>query len=183
MLAWIAILVIAAVAVILGFAASRPGSFRVARTDFIEAPPEKVFVLINDFHLWQQWSPWEKLDPAMTRALSGTTNGVGAIYNWSGNKKVGEGRMEIASAEPPARLVIKLEFVKPWKASNTVEFILNGRADGTEVTWSMMGASPFMFKLMGLFMNMDQMIGGDFERGLANLKAAVGSANGDASVQ
>jgi uncharacterized protein YndB with AHSA1/START domain len=176
MLTGLVIVIVLVAATVLGLAALKPGSFRIARTDFVAAPPDKVFALVSDFHTWNQWSPWEALDPAMNRTFSGADRGIGAIYAWSGNKKVGEGRMEITGVEPDSRLTIKLDFMRPWKASNTAEFLLNARPEGTEVTWSMMGASPFMFKLMGLFMNMDQMVGRDFEKGLANLKAVLGGA-------
>ncbi len=162
----IAVLVILGV---LGFAASKPGTFRVARQAVINAPPDKVLSLLQDFREWTKWSPWEKLDPNLNRTLSGATSGKGAIYQWSGNKKVGQGRMEILSVTP-SQVDIDLEFMAPWKARNKTVFNLTPRDGGTEVNWVMTGSSPFMFKLMGLFMNMDNMIGKDFEKGLAAMK-------------
>ena len=166
-------IVIVVVAAVLALAASKPGSFRVVRAAEIKAPPAKVFALIDDFHEWPKWSPWEKMDPAMTRTHSGAASGKGAAYAWVGNKKVGEGRMEITSATAPASLTIKLDFMKPFEAHNTTEFTLEPMNGGTVVTWAMTGASPFMFKLMGLFTSMDKMIVKDFEQGLASMKQAA----------
>lgn len=164
----IAIVVLAVVAV-LGFAASKPGTFRVARQTVINAPPDKVLALLQDFREWSKWSPWEKLDPNLIRAMSGAPAGKGAIYEWSGNKKVGQGRMEITGVSP-SQVDIDLEFMAPWKARNKTVFNLTPNDGGTEVIWTMTGSSPFMFKLMGLVMNMDAMIGKDFEKGLAAMK-------------
>lgn len=175
MLTWILAIAAIAILAVLGLAASRPGSFRIARTAQIAAPPDKVFPLINDFHDWPKWSPWEKLDPAMTRSHTGNASGVGAAYSWSGNKKVGQGRMEITESERPSRIGLDLAFMAPWKAKNRTEFLLRPAEGGTSVTWIMTGSSPFMFKLMGLFTNMDRMIGKDFDAGLANLKAVAES--------
>lgn len=158
---------------VLVFAASKPDSFRVQRTASIKAPPEKVFALINDLKGWNTWSPYEKKDPAMKRTLSGAPTGKGAIYEWSGNKDVGRGRMEITDAAPPSKVLIKLDFIEPFEAHNTAEFDLQPRGDMTDVTWALYGPSPFIAKVMGLFFNMDTMIGRDFETGLANLKAVA----------
>ncbi|HUL64960.1 MAG TPA: SRPBCC family protein [Burkholderiaceae bacterium] len=158
---------------VLVFAASKPDSFRVQRTASIKAPPEKVFALINDLKGWNTWSPYEKKDPAMKRTLSGAPTGKGAIYEWSGNKDVGRGRMEITDAAPPSKVLIKLDFIEPFEAHNTAEFDLLPRGDMTDVTWALYGPSPFIAKVMGLFFNMDTMIGRDFETGLANLKAVA----------
>jgi len=158
---------------VLVFAASKPDSFRVQRTASIKAPPEKVFALINDLKGWNTWSPYEKKDPAMKRTLSGAPTGKGAIYEWSGNKDVGRGRMEITDAAPPSKVLIKLDFIEPFEAHNTAEFDLQPRGDMNDVTWALYGPSPFIAKVMGLFFNMDTMIGRDFETGLANLKAVA----------
>jgi uncharacterized protein YndB with AHSA1/START domain len=163
------------VVVVLGIASTRPDSFRVGRSTKVKAPPERIFAILNDFHQWPSWSPWEKMDPAMTRTHSGAASGKGAIYAWKGNKKVGEGRMEIIEAAPPSKLTIKLDFLKPFEAHNTAEFTLEPQGDSTGVTWSMSGAQPFMFKVMSLFMSMDKMIGKDFESGLANIKTSAES--------
>lgn len=173
MLVWIVAIIVIAVLAVLGLAASKPGSFRISRQTTIKAPGDKVFALINDFHEWRKWSPWEKMDPALNRDYSGAKSGKGAVYAWNGNKKVGEGRMEIVDAQQPSRIDIKLDFMKPFEAHNTAVFTLAPKDGGTAVEWAMNGQSPFMFKLMGLFMNMDQMIGKDFEAGLANMKQAA----------
>ena len=153
------------------YAATRPDEFRVERSMAISAPPDRVFSSINDFHLWTGWSSWEKIDPELKRSYSGAASGRGAIYEWEGNNKAGKGRMEITETSSPSRVLIKLDFEKPFKANNMVEFVLESAGDSTKVTWSMTGRSPFMMKVMGILMNMDRMVGGDFEKGLANLKA------------
>lgn len=172
MLAWIFGIIVVAVLAVLGFAASKPGTFRVARAAHIKAPADTVLGLIQDFREWPKWSPWEKLDPDLNRKMSGAASGAGSIYEWSGNKKVGQGRMEI-TAVTPSRVDIDLEFMAPWKAKNKTVFNLTPRDGGTDVNWAMTGSSPFMFKLMGLFMDMDKMIGNDFEKGLAAMKQAA----------
>jgi uncharacterized protein YndB with AHSA1/START domain len=161
------------VAGVLGYAATRSNQFRVQRSARMDAPPERVFALINDFHHWPSWSPWEELDPAMTRTHSGPASGKGAIYEWLGNKKVGQGRMEITASDPSEKVVIKLDFLKPFETHNTVEISVAPSGQGSEVTWAMFGSSPFLMKVMGVFMNMDKMVGKDFEKGLGRLKALV----------
>lgn len=164
--------IVVLLAALLGYAATKPDTFRVQRSASIQAPPAKVFGLINDFHSWTSWSPWEKLDPALKRTHSGAGSGVGAVYEWEGNKKVGQGRMEIMESSPSSKIVIKLDFIKPWQAHNTAEFMLDGQGNATNITWAMHGAQPFMLKVMTtVFFNMDKMIGKDFETGLANLKS------------
>ena len=160
---------------LLGFAATRPGEFRIVRKAHINAPPERVFAKLNDFRQWISWSPWEELDPVMTRTHSGAPSGQGAKYAWEGNKKVGQGSMEITSAEPPKKLNLRLDFIKPFEAHNTTEFLLEPRDGGTDVTWTLMGTNPYMMKVMGIFMNMDKMVGKDFEKGLDKLGKAVSS--------
>ena len=162
----------AVIVLVLIIAANRPDAFRIERRATIQAPPAVVYAKLADFHAWAEWSPWEKLDPAMQRSFSGPAQGMGAIYAWEGNKQVGAGRMEITDASPSARLVIKLEFFRPWKATNTSEFSLGEQGGSTTVLWAMLGPQPFMSKLMGMFMNFDKMVGKDFEAGLAQLKAA-----------
>lgn len=165
--------VVVIVVVVMGLALLQPDSFQVSRSTLIKAPPEKVFGYLNDFHQWPAWSPWEKLDPAMQRTFSGPPRGLGAIYAWTGNSDVGEGRMEIVDSVAPARVGIRLDFIKPFESHNTTRFVLQRRPDGTVVTWTMAGPSPFITKLMGVFVSMDQMVGRDFETGLAQLKAAA----------
>ena len=169
-------LLIAVVVVILGilaFAATRSDSFSVQRSTTIRAPADKVFALINDFHRWGEWSPWEKLDPALQRTFSGPAAGPGTVYEWTGNSKVGAGRMEVLKADPAAKVEIKLDFIKPFEGHNIAEFTLTPKGDSTEVLWVMRGPAPFITKLMGVFVSMDTMIGKDFEAGLNNMKAVA----------
>jgi hypothetical protein len=163
--------VVLLVAVVLAFAATRPDSFSVRRAASIQAPPEKIYPLISDFSRWSAWSPYERKDPAMKRSFSGPAAGKGAVYAWEGNGDVGQGRMEIADAVAPSRVTLKLDFVKPFEAHNKVDFTLEPKGGATEVTWAMDGPMPFISKVITLFVDMDRMVGGDFEAGLANLKA------------
>lgn len=169
----IVIIVLVALVALLAFAATRPDTFQIERAATIKAAPAKIFALLDDFRQWGQWSPWEKLDPEMKRTHSGAASGKGAVYAWEANKKVGAGRMEITDTAPPSRVVIKLDFIRPFEAHNTVEFKLQPGGDSTHVTWAMIGANSFMGKVMTIFMNMDKMVGKDFETGLANLKAVA----------
>ncbi|MGQ0651736.1 MAG: SRPBCC family protein [Betaproteobacteria bacterium] len=161
-----------AIAALLVYAATRPDTFRIQRSIRIQAPPEKIFTFLVDFRRWGAWSPWEGRDPAMKRSLSGAQTGKGSVYEWSGNSKVGQGRMEIVEAAAPSTLRVKLDFLKPFEAHNVAEFVLSPAGGSTDVTWAMYGPSPFMSKLIGVFMNMDRMVGRDFEAGLGSLKAA-----------
>ena len=153
--------------------ATRPSEFRITRTATISAPPSAVFAQVNDFHNWLAWSPWEKLDPALKRTYEGAPAKTGAIYSWAGNKQVGEGRMTLTKSRPSDLIRIKLEFLKPFAATNTAEFTFQPEGHQTVVTWSMTGKHNFMSKAFCLFMNMDKMVGGDFEKGLASLKSVV----------
>jgi uncharacterized protein YndB with AHSA1/START domain len=173
MLKTIALGVAVLIAAILVFAATKPDTFRVQRSAAIKAPPEKIFAILNDFQRWETWSPWEKKDPAMKRTFSVVTGGKGAVYSWEGNKDVGQGRMEIADSVPPSRLAIKLDFLKPFEAHNMVEFTLAPQGDATNVTWAMQGRSPYFVKIIHVFVDMDTLVGKDFETGLANLKAVA----------
>ena len=145
--------------------------FRVQRAASIKAPPDKVFPFINDFKRWEAWSPWEKKDPAMKRSFGATTGGKGATYAWEGNKDVGQGSMEITQSVPSSRIALKLDFVKPFEGHNVVEFTLEPKGDATQVTWTMAGETPYFAKIIHVFINMDSMVGKDFEAGLANLKS------------
>jgi len=145
-------------------------TFTVQRSTTIKAAPGKIVSLINDFRNWPSWSPWEKLDPAMKRTVGGAPSGKGATYEWDGNKKAGKGRMLITESSP-SKINIDLDFEKPFAAKNKTEITLVPQGDSTQIIWSMTGARPLMFKLMGLFMNFDKMIGKDFEEGLANIRA------------
>lgn len=164
------------VIVLIGVVASRPSEFRVERTAFIAAPAAAVFAQVNDFHKWEAWNPWAKLDPAMKQAYEGAPAGAGAIYTWSGNRQVGEGRMTLTESRPSELIRVQLEFLKPFKATNTAEFTFRPEGEQTAVTWSMVGRKNFMAKALHLFMNMDRMIGGQFEKGLAQMKSVAEAA-------
>ena len=168
----IAIVVASLIAILLGYAATRPNRFRLQRSVTIKAPPEKAFALINDFRQWGAWSPWEHRDVDLKRTYSGSSAGVGAVYEWDG-KKTGLGRMEIIESSASWLVKIKLDFFKPFEAHNTAEFTLKQQGDSVTVTWAMYGPSPYMSKLMGIFFNIDKMVGKDFEAGLEKMKAAA----------
>jgi hypothetical protein len=171
-LAIIGVVVVVAIGGILLYAATKPDSFRVQRTVLVNAPADRILPLIADLKAWPQWSPYEKKDPAMKRTYGAVTAGEGATYAWEGDKNVGQGGMEIVESGP-RKIVIKLDFLKPFEAHNIAEFLLEPKGDSTSVTWAMYGPSPFMSKVIGTFMNFDDMIGRDFEKGLADLKAAA----------
>ncbi len=162
------LLVIVLVVVLLAF--TKPKTFRVERSASIEAPPEAIFPLVNDFHEWKRWSPWEKIDPSMERTYGGSGRGMGATYSWSGNKKAGSGRMEITDSIPPTKVVIDLHFMKPFEARNTTEFTFKSRGTGSHANWAMYGPMPFASRVMSVFVSMDKLIGKDFDEGMRNLK-------------
>jgi hypothetical protein len=168
-LAVIAVILVLGIAVVLILAARKPDTFSVRREIDIKAPPEAIFPLINDFHQWGSWSPWEKKDLAMKRNFSGAASGKGSVYGWEGNKNVGSGRMEIMEAAP-TKVVIKLDFFKPFEGHNTAEFTMQPQGEATHVNWLMHGPCSFMGKIMHVFFNMDAMIGKDFDAGLSSLK-------------
>jgi hypothetical protein len=170
MLTTLAVIALVLIAGLLVYAATRPDGFVVTRSANIQASPEAIFPLINDFRRWTAWSPYEQLDPEMKRTLSGAESGKGAAYAWDSKGKAGTGRMEITDAVVPSRVSLKLDFEKPFRANNTVDFTLMPTGGNTAVTWAMRGSRPFVAKLMGVFMNFDTLIGKDFEAGLANLK-------------
>jgi uncharacterized protein YndB with AHSA1/START domain len=171
----VGVVLVVGIGVVLVLAATKPDAFNVQRATSIKAPPEKIFALINDLHGWGAWSPYEKKDPAMKRTFSGAQSGKGAVYEWDGDKNVGKGRMEITDTSPPSKIVIKLDFISPFEGHNTAEFTMDPRGGAanadTNVTWAMHGPAPFMSKVMQVFLNLDRMIGKDFEEGLGNLKA------------
>ncbi|MHA7222031.1 SRPBCC family protein [Arthrobacter sp. RHLT1-20] len=148
-------------------------TYKVTRNAVIPAPAEDIFPLVNSFHEWTKWSPWETVDPAMDRGYSGSDSGVGAKYAWSGNRKAGSGTMEIVESTAPNTIRIRLEFTKPFKAVNPTTFTLTPAGSGTQVTWTMTGENKGIGKVFALFMNMDKMVGTDFEKGLASLTDAV----------
>ena len=156
--------------------ALQPADFRVTRSATINAPAAVVFAQVNNFHEWEAWSPWAKIDPACQNTFAGAAAGAGAKFSWAGNKKVGEGRMTILESRASELVRIHLEFLKPFKATNTTEFLFKPEGGQTVVTWNMFGKNNFMSKAFGLFMNCDKMIGRDFEKGLANLRAVAEAA-------
>jgi len=172
-LAIIAVVVLVVIAAVLIYASTKPDSFRVQRSVSIKAPPEKIFPLINDLKAWAGWSPYEKKDPAMKRSFGPITAGKGATYEWAGDKNVGQGHMEILEASPSKKVLIKLDFIRPFEAHNMAEFTLDPKGDTTLATWAIYGPSAYITKVMGLFFNMDTMIGKDFEAGLADLKTTA----------
>jgi uncharacterized protein YndB with AHSA1/START domain len=171
----LAVLVLAAGGIAAYAAATQPDSFRVTRSLEMAAPPEKIYSILSDFRRSPEWSPYEKLDPDMKRTLSGSATGKGAVYAWDGDSNAGAGRMEIAEATPAQSITLKLDFIRPFEASNTVEYKLQPKGSATQVSWDMHGPMPFVSKVMCVFVDLDKMIGKDFETGLANLKALVES--------
>jgi uncharacterized protein YndB with AHSA1/START domain len=167
------------VVALLGFAATKPDTFRIERSASIKAAPEVIFAHLNDFRSWGSWSPWEKLDPALQRTYSGAAIGAGAVYAWKGNSEVGAGRMEITESSPSSTIIIKLDFIAPFEAHNTAEFTLKPEGDATTITWAMVGPNQFLGKVMSIFFDMDSMVGKDFEAGLANLKNVAESGKQD----
>jgi Polyketide cyclase / dehydrase and lipid transport len=162
---------VVAVAILVVVVATRPSAYHVERSVQIDAPVTIVFGLVRDLKAWGSWSPWDKRDPDMHKTFTPTTSGVGASYAWEGNKKVGKGKMTITDEQPPERLVERLEFIEPFQSVAETSFTFKpAGADGTRATWALDGNNNFVGKAFGLVMNMDRLIGGDFEDGLANLK-------------
>jgi len=176
MLRRVALIAAALIAVLALVIATRPAHLHVERSMSIPVSPALVFPLINDFNAWASWSPWEKLDPNMKREISGAPQGKGSSYSWSGNDQVGVGTMEITDSSAPEQVKIRLEFKQPWEATNATTFTLVPTTQGTRVTWAMDGENNFGAKAMSMFMNMDEMIGKDFEAGLTNLGAVAEAA-------
>jgi uncharacterized protein YndB with AHSA1/START domain len=168
----LAVIVILFVAVV----AMQPAEYRVARNATIAAPAQAVFAQVNDFHKWEAWNPWGKIDPTMKHSYEGAPAGTGAIYTWVGNKEVGEGRMTMTESRPSDLIRIKMEFFKPFAGNSIAEFTFKPEGNQTMVTWSMTGDKNFMAKAIHLFMNMDKMIGGQFEKGLAQIRSLVEAA-------
>ena len=173
MLKWILLSAGAVLAVFIVVVALQPGDFKIERSATMRAPAPAAFAQVNDFQNWRAWSPWEKVDPALKRHYDGPRAGAGAVYAWQGNNDVGEGRMTIMESRPGERVRIKLEFFKPFAATNVAEFSFRSAGDGTAVTWTMTGQNNFLSKAMCLFMDMDKMVGGMFEQGLAQMKSIV----------
>ncbi len=161
------------VVVFAGIVAMQPSEFRVTRSATMPGPAEAVFAQVNNLHNWQQWSPWAKLDPQAQNTYNGPDSGEGAIFQWIGSNQVGEGKMTIVESRPHELVKIKLEFLKPFAATNTAEFRFRPNGDRTDVTWTMYGTNNFMSKAIHLALNMDKMVGGQFEEGLANMKSVL----------
>jgi hypothetical protein len=176
MLKKIAVVLVLVIAVLAGVIASRPADFKISRSRVVAAPPAVVHGFVNDLAKWPQWSPWDKLDPSMKKEVSTPAAGTGATYHWAGNDQVGEGRMTITESKPPQSVTMRLEFIKPFAATHRVQFDFVPSGTGTNVTWAMTGTNNFVSKAFDLFMNMDKMVGADFEKGLANLDAATAAA-------
>ncbi len=172
MLETIVIILVVVIVALVIFVATRPDSFRLQRSTTVNAPPEKIVPFVNDFHNWRAWSPYEDIDPALKRSYTGAPSGVGAIYAYEGNSKVGAGRMEIRESSS-ARVLATLDFLRPFEAHNFAEFTFVPKGSSTTVTWAMYGPSSFMTKAMGLFFSMDKLVGKQFETGLANLKSVA----------
>ncbi|MDP9171905.1 MAG: SRPBCC family protein [Acidobacteriota bacterium] len=170
MIVKILIALVLAVGVFCLVAVMQPATYHVERSTTIAAPPDRVYALVNDFHNWDDWSPWAKLDPAMTHSVSGPAAGTGSTYTWSGNDKAGAGTMIIRDSQPDSHVGIHLAFTKPYASSSDVAFSIKPQGPGTAVVWSMDGENGFMLKAMSLFTSMDKMIGPDFEKGLGQLK-------------
>ncbi|MFZ1814597.1 MAG: SRPBCC family protein [Rhizobiaceae bacterium] len=170
---WVLGIIVVAVAGLFAYASTLPDSFRIERSASYTAAPQTVFAVLSDFNKSAEWSPWEKLDPQMERKISGAPSGVGAIYEWKGNKDVGSGRQEIIEATSPSLVRVKLDFNEPMQTTNTVDYVIEPEGTGTKLTWAMYGPQPLIARVFSIFMDIDGMVGGDFEKGLANLKPVV----------
>lgn len=168
-----AIILVAIIVSALVYISTRPDSFQIRRSAEIPSSPDVLFGIINDLHRWSEWSPYEKFDPQMKKSFEGAAFGPGASYAWNGNKHVGEGRLTIVESQPGEHVTMKLEFSRPFKCNNQVVFKLYPIDNGTNVSWIMDGKNTFISKAFGLLMNMDKMVGQQFEEGLANLKKLV----------
>ena len=165
---------LAVVVVVFAFVvALQPSDFRIVRSATIPGPPAAVFSQVNEFHKWEAWSPWAKKDPTAKNSFEGAPSGTGAVFSWAGNREVGEGRMTLTESRQPELIRIRLEFVKPFAATNIAEFTFKPEGNQTVVTWSMSGKNNFIARAFCLFVNMDKMVGGEFEKGLENLKSVT----------
>ena len=172
-LGWVLAFIVFDILLVLFLASRKPDSFRIERRAVFRAPLDRVFDQINDFNAWQNWSPWADKDPNAKATFGPVTAGKDAWFAWDGDKNVGKGRMTIIETERPRHVAFRLDFEAPFKATNRADFTLTPRDDGTEVVWAMTGPSPLMSKVMSLFVNIDRMVGGDFERGLERMRALV----------
>ena len=172
MIKTVAIAIFVLIAIVLVYAATKPNTFHVERSVNIKASPDRIFAFINDFHQWNDWTPYNK-DPGMKKTFSENASGKGATYAWEGNKDVGKGDIAITESSPPARIAFDLHMIEPFEGRNHVVFALNAAGDSTNVTWSLDDTQAYFVRLMGVFVNMDKMIGKDFETGLARLKSVA----------
>lgn len=172
-LIWGGVAIVVLVGGVLAYASTKPDMFRLQRSAVIDAPPQAVFALLNDFRNWTAWSPWEKKDPNLKRTYGAATSGKGATYAWDGDKNVGKGSMLITESNPGSRVALDLSFEKPFRANNKVWFTLEPRGSATSVTWTMEGPTPLFAKVIHVFIDMDKMVGNDFEAGLAAMKAVA----------
>jgi hypothetical protein len=177
MVTYILLGLVALIALLVVVIATRPSDFRVSRLATMAAPPAAVFAQVNDFHNWEAWSPWAKLDPNAKTSFEGPSSGTGAIFRWNGDKNVGEGSMTITESRPHELIGIKLDFLRPFVGTNNVRFTFQPEGERTAVSWNMAGKNNFMSKAVGLFMDCEKMTGGMFEQGLASMKSVVESAN------
>jgi uncharacterized protein YndB with AHSA1/START domain len=175
---WRKILLVLAIAIVafVVVVALQPDDFKVTRSATVAAAPAVVFAQVNDLRRWEQWSPWAKIDPSMKQTFEGPSSGEGAALTWSGNSTVGEGKMTLIKSQPPELIHIKLDFEKPMKATNLTEFTFTPVGQGTVVTWSMSGRQNFVQKAFCLLLNGKKMVGGDFEKGLAQMKSVAEAA-------
>lgn len=173
MLKKLALVLFILIAGLVAFIATRPTEFRVSRSTVINAPPAAVFEKVNNLRQWNDWSPWAKLDPNAKNTFEGPESGLGAVFGWAGNEKVGEGRMTITDSVPAERILMKLEFFKPFAGTSMTEFTFKPEGQGTAMSWTMTGENNFIAKAMSLVMDCDKMVGGQFEQGFVNLKALV----------
>ena len=170
------VMIVVLIAVFLIMVMLQPSHYQVERTATINAPAPVVFGLVNDFHKWETWSPWEKLDPAIKKSFEGPPAGTGSMYSWSGNSEVGEGKITITESRPSDLVKLRLEFIKPFAATSVTDFTFTPSGNSTNVKWTMAGENNFIAKAFSMFMNMDKMVGGDFEKGLAQMKKVAESA-------
>ncbi|MGR9085992.1 MAG: SRPBCC family protein [Gammaproteobacteria bacterium] len=168
-----AAVLVAAIVIVLALASRKPDEFVVRRSTTIDATPEAIFPHINDLHQWEDWSPYLKKDPAMKGTYSGPVSGIGSVYEFEGNREVGKGRVRITGSRPHSTVAMQLDMIEPFAARNAVEFTLKPDGNATQVTWSMTGKNNFLSKIVGVFLDMDKMIGRDFDAGLADLKTIL----------
>jgi uncharacterized protein YndB with AHSA1/START domain len=164
-------LLVAAPFLVMAIAVTQPASYQLQRSISVSAPPAEVYAAIVDFHRWQGWSPWARLDPNQKTTVAG--EGLGAVYTWSGDDRVGAGRMTIIEALPNSKVAIKLEFLRPWESTNETSFLVVPEGAGSRLTWIMKGTHGYLGRAMSIFLNMEKMLGPDFEKGLAALKSDV----------